>query len=469
MSKEKISYLLNKKIKRQNNCISTINENFSKNNGIIIDIKNSLLSFEDLKGKEKNEILKLNKIKKSSLIEKIEKSKITYNKNDYNFINEINYEIKKIINYPSEIVENNSKYKLLLIRLINYNNKKVFLIGYWNNILIYEIFDNNIYFITSLFDQKIDENVKKIFFLKENNLSSVIKLFIIIENKGALYEFNLKDYKISIVRDNIILYEIDNYFHNNKYKYKLINFNKFIIFNENEAIIFNIVKNEIKKLDMKYKDEFEIINNCQILTDNIFALDLDKTIILFDSEKEEILYSLERKLNFYWSKILLLSNNQFLIYSSYYIDIYNFNYITKEEMPKLNRQLILNNIKNIQTVKKLKNEDLIIIYNYNSLLIYDLKKNFIKYKMENKCFITNNIIKEIEPNIIIYMNKMSQLYFLNVIKGEILGSFMEGNRIKINYLKKIKVESLGDYPYKNNNNELFYLIITNNSTFILYK
>ena len=164
MSKEKTPHFLHKKIKRKNNPSSKINEKFSKDNDIIIDIKNSLLSFEDLKGKEKNEILKLNKIKKSSLIEKLEKSKITYNKNDYYFINEINYEIKKIINYPSEIVENNSKYKLLLIRLINYNNKKVFLIGYWNNILIYEIFDNNIYFITSLFDQKIDENVKKIFF-----------------------------------------------------------------------------------------------------------------------------------------------------------------------------------------------------------------------------------------------------------------------------------------------------------------
>ena len=468
MSKEKISYLLNKKIKRQNNCISTINENFSKNNGIIIDIKNSLLSFEDLKGKEKNEILKLNRIKKSSLIQKLEKSKIIYNKSNYNSINEINYEIKKIFNYPSEIIENNTNDKLLLVRLINYNKKKLFLIGYWNNILIYEIFDNNIYFITSLFTQKINEKIETIFFLKDNNLENKIKLFIIIENKGLLYEFNLKDYKLNKLRDNIILYELDNYFHNNKYKYELINYNKFIIFNENEAYIYNIINNEMKKLEIKYKEEFEIIDNCQILTDNIFILNLDKKIILFDSETDETLYLLERQLTFYWTKILLLTNNQFLIYSNYYIDIYDFNYITKEEKPKLNRQLVLNNIKNIQKVKQLKNEDLIISYNYNSLLIYDLKKNFVKYKMVNDNYLVSNIIlKEIEPNIIVYKNKMSQLNILNVVKGEILGSFIEGSKINIKYMKKIKVDSLGDSPY--NNNYLFFLIITDKSIFILYK
>ena len=123
-----------------------------KNKNVMIDIKNSPFSFDDIANDEKDKILQLNKNKKTELIKKIEKSQIKYMKCNYACKNELSYECKKLIDIPENIIEPNNKIKLFL-RLINYNKKNIFFFGYSHNLLIYEIFDNNIYTIYSVFQQ----------------------------------------------------------------------------------------------------------------------------------------------------------------------------------------------------------------------------------------------------------------------------------------------------------------------------
>ena len=101
-----------------------------------------------------------------------------------------------------------------------------------------------------------------------------------------------------------------------------------------------------------------------------------------------------------------------------------------------------------------------------------MNKNIIKYQIKNKSteksiFVIFNIFKEIEPNIIVYKNNSSQINFLNVIKGEILGKFIEGDNIIIKDFRKIKYYFIENS--ENDNNKMYYFILTKKNCFIIYK
>ena len=423
MHKEQPSKLLNKKKKRKNFSSNKPLIKPQEKKDIIIDIKNSLFSFDDLKDSEKNQILQLNRNKKSNIVKKIEKGKINYSKCNYASKNELSYKCKKIINVPSNLIESKYKPKIFL-RLINYNKKNIFLLGYSKNLLIYEIYNNDIYFIYSVFKDSMEGIIDYIFLLNENIMTNKINLFFISNNKGLLYEFDLKDYNFKVIRDNITFY-------NKK--------SKLVIYNDLNIKIYNIIDNQYKDLYLDL-DEYENIHNCQKLNDELYLIKSDKKIFIINSLTDSLLYKIETELHFYWVKIILLKSNQFLLYSSSNIDIYDFDYITKIVPPKLNRKLVINNIKFIQKVKQISNNDLIINYSFYNLAIYDLKKNIIKYNLKNPTVKGNNILlhysnllEEIEPNIIVYKKSLVEISFLNIIKGENLGKFKGIYRKKSKY------------------------------------
>ena len=459
MEKQALPKLLNKKTKRKK--IS-----HKKNNSLSIDINNSLFSFEDLEEDEKNKIFKINKNKKSNIIKNIEKSKIEYTKCNYIYINNISYKCKKLKNIPSEILESINKTKLFL-RLINYNTKKILIIGYSKNLLIYEIINNNIYLVNSLF-KEYKNNIDYIFLLNENSLSKKIEIFLVIKNSGFLYEFDLQDNSFKTKTKNIKLIEPEDL---RNYRFKNVSNNILLIYNEMNILIYNLINNEIKKLELNL-EEYDNIHYCQKISNDLYAINTDKKIIIYDIIIDSILYTINTELHFYWVKILILNNNKFLLYSNSDIDLYDFDYISKKESPKLNGKLQLNNIKNIQKIKQISNGDLIINYNFYNLLIYDMNKNIIKDQIKNKSteksiFVIFNIFKEIEPNIIVYKNNSSQINFLNVIKGEILGKFIEGDNIIIKDFRKIKYYFIENS--ENDNNKMYYFILTKKNCFIIYK
>ena len=465
--------LLNQKTKRSKS--SKLDKN-SIGKNLIINIDNSIFNFEDLKGKKKGKILTLNSNKKLKSIKDIEKSEIKYTKANFNSINEISYECKKIINLPLNLFIRNHLNQKLFLRLINYNNKTLFFFGFFENLLIYEIKDNDsIYSIKHFFEEKIAQNITKIILLNEIILSNKILLFFIIKNIGLLYEFDLKDYTSELKR-KICFYENDC--NHKNYYFKYINNNKLAIYNDNEFTIYNINNNEYKKIDIILK-EYEIINSCQKLTNNIFIINTDNKLFIIDSMTDSLLYTIETELHFYWVKILPLKNNQFLLYSSCEIEIYDFDYQFKKESPKFNRNLDIRNLKYIHKVKQITNGDLFIIYGSFNLLVYNLEKNIVKYQIKNSYpkgnyFSTNydGILEEMEPNIIAFKSNMNKINIINGIKGEFLGSLKEENDLGINsfiiIFKKIKFKSLGNIIPDNNNN-IFYLILTRNTAYFLYK
>ena len=218
---------------------------------------------------------------------------------------------------------------------------------------------------------------------------------------------------------------------------------------------------------------YENIYFIKKLTEDLLIINTDQKLYLFDSIKDKLLFVIETELRLYWTKILILKNNQFLLYSGLDIYVYDFDFKTKKENGKLNRKLKIKNIKFIHKIKQLSNEDLIINYNFHNILVYDIKKNIEKYRINEKLEIyslINNYIlfDEIEPNIIAYKNNLYQINFLNAIKGEILGYFNEGNDISIKIMKKIKLDFIDSNSNKNILKNL-YFIITNKTAFILYK
>ena len=432
--------LLNKKRKKnisQKFCKKTV----ERNKNITINIKNSLYAFKNLQTNDNKEIFKKNKVKKSNIVNNIEKSKINYVNCNYNSINEFSFKYKKILNFPKNLYEyqNFSKY---FLRLVYYKKKTILFLGYLNNLLIYEIFDDNIYLITS--------------FLKENNEKEITNIFLF-----------LKDYTFNILKENIL-------FDKGKvtYNFKYINNNKLLIYNYTSYLIYNIINDEKKILNLK-RDEFNNIQNCQKLKDNLYIIISDHKLFIFNSLTDSLLYTIETELHFYWVKVLPLKENQFLLYSNSDINVFDFNYQSNNEVPKFNRKLQLNNIKYIKKIKQVTNGDLVINYNFYNLVIYDLKKNIIKYhiigqKIERFTLLDYSyIIKEIEPNVIAYKKNLNQINFVNIVKGENLGNFSELNN-NILVFKKIKVNSIENYE-NSNISKKFYFILTNNSSFIIYK
>jgi hypothetical protein len=283
MSKgQPIEKILNKKISRTNNSSSNMQLNESSPIKTIesINIKNSVFSLVDPKEINKNKILKLDKPVKSHIVKFIEKSNIKYTKCAYNSIKNFSIKCKQVLIIPKEVIKNNNKQKLLL-RLINYKQKKIFILGYWNNILIYEIVNDDIFLVCSFFENKLNDPIGKIYLLKENNLTNKIQFFIIVKNQGLIYEIDLKDYKLNVIKDNIILYQQDEYTRN--YRFKLINYNKLIIYNDNSVLIYNIEDNKFKKLDIINMEEYENINYIKKFTKDIFIINSDKKLsyILF--------------------------------------------------------------------------------------------------------------------------------------------------------------------------------------------
>ena len=78
-----------------------------------------------------------------------------------------------------------------------------------------------------------------------------------------------------------------------------------------------------------------------------------------------------------------------------------------------------------------------------------------------------------EPNIIAFKSNMNKINIINGIKGEFLGSLKEENDLGINsfiiIFKKIKFKSFGNIIPDNNNNKIFYLILTRKTAYFLYK
>ena len=458
--------LLNKK-RKKNISKKFIKKTSKRNKDLTINIKNSIYSFENLQEKEKNEIFKINKVRKSKIVKNIDKSKISYVKCNYNSINEFSYRYKKLINVPKQFYEyQNFARFLIFLRMVHYKKKTILFLGYIDNLLIYEIFDDNIYLISLFFKENNKKEIANIFFL-EDNLSNMLKFFFIINNKGILYEFSLKDYIFNVLKE-IKLFDKANV----TYNFKNINNNKILIYNYAHSFIYNIINNEKKTLNLKI-DNFNNIQNCQKLKENLYIITSDNKLFIFNSLTDSLLYTIETELHFYWVKVVSLKDNQFLLYSSSDINIFDFNYQNSNEAPKLNRKFQLNNIKHIKKIKQVTNGDLVINYNFYNLVIYDLKKNIIKYhimgaKVEGNTILHYSyIIKEIEPNVIAYKKNLKQINFINIIKGENLGNFSEENN-NILAFKKIKINSI-EISENHNNDKIFYFILTNNSSFIIYK
>ena len=458
-----ISSILHKKVSRKN--FSKEHSSNNNNNNIIINIEKLDIEI-NINNEPNNPINYFKQIntKKSSIIEKMEKSEIKYGKCPYN-TSKINYNIEKI-NLDIPIIPKICSKPILFISLIYYNNKCLFFIGHTFNLLVYELKGNDLFFLASTFNINqsdfFRDKIYKIYLINENNLSDKIN-FLIIDKKIHMYEFNFQEKKFRYRKT--IFFENESI----SYKYKLIkSSSKLIIYDEKNIKIYDMIDTDYMNLEISLGESDDNIKIIQNFSNNLYILITDKYLYIFDIITESIINKIPKKLQFGWEKILLLNNNKFLLYSDSSAIIYNYDFNKKMGKPNVIKELNLNNVKNIRKILQVKNGDLVIFYGCFNFAVLDLKYNFIKFKKMGKelNYVCNDLFpKEIQPNIIVHKTDLYNINFIDIIKGEILGSFgiKKNNILSLKKIKKYYISSERDEKY----NKFLYFILAGKDSYII--
>ena len=456
----KTSTILNKKVTRKN-----FQKELTKTEGdIIIDLDKSDISIVINESNNLHNYFKPINTKKSSIMEQIEKSKTIYGKCPFNN-SIINYKIEKI-NLDIPIIPKFYSKPILFISLIYYNNKCLFFIGHSFNLLVYELRGNDLFFLASVFN--INQNflfrdkIDKIYLLNENNLSGKIN-FLIIDKKIHMYEYNFQEkmfrYRKTIFFDN----------DSSCYKYKLIkSSSKLIIYDEKNIKIHDMIDTDYINLEISLGESDDNIKIIENFSNNLYIIITDKYLFIFDAITESIIHKIPKKLQFGSEKIQLLNNNQFLLYSDSSAVIYDYDFNKKMEKPEINKELDLNNIKNIKKILQMQKGDLVIFYDCFNYAVFDMKYNFIKFKKLGKelNYVCNDLFpKEIKSNIIAYKTDLYNINFVDVIKGEVLGSFgiKKNNILCFKKIKKYYISPERDQT----NNSMHYFILAGKDSYIL--
>ena len=458
----KLSKLLNKKVSKKN----FKKETSIKNSNIIISIENSEgnKNINSSTNNSYNYFKTINK-EKSPIIKNIEKSEINYGKCPYN-CHQMNYIIQKI-NLDIPIIPKICSKPILFLGLIHYNNKCFFFLGHSLNLFVYESKGNDLFFLSSTFnmdhiDSLFRDKIEKIYLLNENSLSEKIN-FLIIDKKIHMYEFNFQNkifrYKKTIFFDN----------DSSDYKYKLIKYtSKLIIYDEKNIKIMDMIDSEYMNLEISLGESDDNIKIIQNFSNNLYIIITDKYLLIFDIIKESVIHKIPKKLQFGFEKILLLKNNKFLLYNDLSAIIYDYNFDKKMEKPQINKELDLNNIKNIKKIIQVKNDNLVIFYDFFNFAVFNLKYNYITFKKIGKDlnYFCNNIFpKEIQPNIIVYKTDLYNINFIDVIKGEVLGTFgiKKNNILSFKKIKKYYISSEMEEKYE----AIYYFILAGKESYIL--
>lgn len=461
----KISKLLNKKVSKKN----FKKESSKKNDNIIISIEKSEEN-TNINPNINNPNISYNyfktiNTKKSLFIENIEKSEIIYDKCPFNN-QQMNYNIQKInLNIPT--ISKNSSKPILFVGIINYKNNNFFFLGHSFNLLVYELKGNDLFFISSAFnidqtDTLFMDKIDKIYLLNEDCLSEKIN-FLIIDKKIHMYEFNF--------REKIFKYKKTIFFDNDSIcnKYKLIkNSSKLIIYDEKDIKIKDMINNKYMDLEISLGESDDNIKVIQNFSNNLYIIITDKYLLIFDIIKESVIHKIPKKLQFGFEKILLLKNSKFLLYNDLSAIIYDYNFDKKMEKPQINKELDLNNIKNIKKIIQVKNDNLVIFYDFFNFAVFNLKYNYITFKKIGKDlnYFCNNIFpKEIQPNIIVYKTDLYNVNFVDVIKGEVLGTFgiKKNNILSFKKIKKYYISS----EMKEKFEKIYYFILAGKESYIL--
>ena len=395
--------------------------------------------------------ISLIKTKNVSLINKLKCKKRNLTKS-INNSNDYTYEIRKI----SDKTETN---RIKNINIIKFNNKKLIFFLSDNDFLIYEINENPFFL-------EFKKSIPQKEFFSDNIKYYYVFLY---EDKIVFNFFNfrqIKLYSFDFIKNEFNLKRSKNYSKDisNKYFYYLKRNNKFIIFNCDEANIYDSILSNNKTLISQEDDlTTDSIVSCKELNNTFLCFIFSNSISFYDLISEKFIGTINEII----SKSVKLIENKYIIILTLLgdINIYDIENIS------FIRKIDVNKLKNISKIKQLLNFDIGIIYGDNNLAIYDLNKNIIKYqiKNDNKNYFNNKkyYLKHIQTNIIMYNPTRYCLHIMDYIKGEVIAKFNDGlNRIL--KCKKIDIININD-DYKDEIIKEKIYIIINLKGYFLFK
>lgn len=346
---------------------------------------------------------------------------------------------------------------------MNIKNKKLIFFLSNDELLIYEIKEGSLNIIKKISHKQFFsyDSIKYYFIFKYKN-NIMFNIFSYRQINLYLFDYNNIEF---------ILKKGKNYSNDisNKYFYYMKKNNKFIIFNCDEAIIYDTLISKSKNIKiMNDNNQTDLIHYFKELNNNLLCLVFSDSISLYNLELEQFIGTIS---DIRPNSVKLIKNfngkNNLMILSFGYINIYelgNLFFVQKLDLDK---------IKSIKKMKQLSNLDICIIYGDYNLAIYDQKKNVIKYQIKNP--LINNIyysnyfhLKEINRNILMYNPTRYTLHIINYIKGQVIAKFTDGLN-KIIKCKKIKSLDVEDDVEPKENIKYYYIINSKGYFIFLFK
>lgn len=368
----------------------------------------------------------------------------TSSKNKYNYIcQEINTGINSLQIDDAKILILENKTLFFLLSLNNFyiyeikENKNYELIKEINlnqqNSFTFSYSPTNFFLITPEAKKPRKNQVTKNKKNKKIRTRMILFICIVSCNEKYLCQFDLKDLIFKKVKNILSKKGIAQYLINNDMRYKLYNNNKIICYNNSCAYIQKFFGSQ------KFKNlKLHNIESVSILNENLFCICTPDIVYVYETKKESLIGEFKTHNQDKKAKLIKPDNNLLMVYSNKDIALYDleslmifqkleFNYINDD------------NDEPIKKVKQLNNNNIAILFT-SIFAVYSLEKNAITFKFDywkNNNMVTNSVLMEINPNIILLNNDEKNFYLINSIKGDKIASLNIDDNI-FSLCKKIK-------------------------------
>lgn len=377
-----------------------------------------------------------------------------------------------------ELIDNKNKtfYQVRNSKILIYKNKKILFIHVYSKLILYEIKDNDSYIFLSeiLFKEKLEISYIEKFFLIKNNFDkkskeNIVYLCFVCYNKIIISKLDMNNYNSFSIYDRASISEnsVKNF-------YKMIDENRMMF--DGITLITLFPKIQINQLSIKYSDDCYFKSMTILDEKNKIGICTDKEIFIYDINKNKNLGNIKIKteISTYEMGIKKYRNNNentlFILYSEKGVYLYDY-----EKKIMIKKFLLEKDIKTkIRKVKQLDNYDIIILYNYYNLAIYNVEKDIITYKLKSNWTKSPGnedfpILVKMSNDIILFSSDPNIITILNYSKGDILGYITDKeNKRKNELCKSIKVYDENLKKCLNNMKE-FYSFIKNSKTSLILK
>ena len=257
--------------------------------------------------------------------------------------------------------------------------------------------------------------------------------------------------------------------------YKMIDENRMMF--DGITLITLFPKIQINQLSIKYSDDCYFKSIAILDEKNKIGICTDKEIFIYDINKNKNLGKIKfkKEINTYERGIKKYKNKNedtlFILYSEKALYLYDYEKMIMTKKFSLEKEIKTK----IRKVKQLNNYDIVILYNYYNLAIYNAEKDIIVYKFKSNWTKSPGnedfpILVKMSNDVILFSSDPNTITILNYSKADILGYITDKeNKRKNELCKSIKVYDENLKICLNDSKKEFYSFIRNSKISLILK